>query len=379
MKNVLTIQQAIELSNKINRPVIFITGVTGQDGSYMVDALLSKFKDEYLIFGGVRRASSLNLENIKHIGTEKPFRLIYFDLTDAQNINMLISNLKPAYFINFAAQSFVGASWDLPVQTWDTNTKSIIYILDSIRRFSPNTRFYQAGSSEEFGDVEYSPQNEQHPLKPRSPYGASKASARLITKVYRESYNIYTVAGWLFNHESERRGEEFVTRKITKGVAQISKVLKNGTGVESIKLGNIYTHRDWSHTIDMMDGVWRMLNQDKYNPKYNGTPKDYVMGSGETHTIKEFVMEAFKSANINGNWHKIDGDLETFVISSEGNDDIVAVEIDKNLYRPAEVNFLVADTKLAKNELGWIPKISFHELVNRMVSHDIRLINTEKV
>jgi GDPmannose 4,6-dehydratase len=386
MKNVLLTQQIISVCKKQNKPVVFITGVTGQDGSYMVDYLLKNYPDRFLIVCGVRRNSSLNDINIKHV-SDKDYFLTYFDLTDSGNINSLIENIKPAYFINFGGQSFVGTSWDLAKQTFETNAISMISILDAIRKYSPTTKFYQAGSSEEFGNVEYSPQDEKHPLKPRSPYGASKAAARLLLKTYRESYNLYAVAGWLFNHESERRGPEFVTRKITIGVAKIDKDIKAGNTITTIKLGNINTQRDWSHAEDMVDGVWRMLNQEVYNKElgwigefdgietliYDASKhiKDYVLGSGETHTIKEFVKLAFQAAGYLGNWHEFTEGEEVFVLASN---DMIVVEVDKKLYRPAEVNHLIADNTLAKEELRWKPQVSFKELVSRMVINDINLI-----
>jgi dTDP-4-dehydrorhamnose reductase len=212
-----------------NNKTVFITGVTGQDGSHMVDYLLKN--TDYMIFGGARRLSIKNHENIKHLEKEPRFKLVNFDLSDAHAINSIVKDLRIDYFINLAAQSYVGSSWDFPVQTWECNTTGVIHILEAIRQHRPNCRFYNAGSSEEHGNVAYVPQDENHPCRPRSPYGASKAAARHLVKVYRESYNLYAIQGLLFNHEGTRRGEEFVTRKITKGVARIKKALLEGKDI----------------------------------------------------------------------------------------------------------------------------------------------------
>ena len=296
--------------------------VTGQDGSFMSDYLLKN--TSYEIFGGARRLSVSNHDNIKHLENEPRFHLINFDLTDAHSISQIVSQLKPAYFINFAAQSFVKSSWDFPAQTWDTNTKSIIHILESIRLHCPTCRFYNAGSSEEFGDVLYNPQDEKHPIRPRSPYGASKAAARQLVKVYRDSYSLYAIQGWLFNHEGTRRGEEFVTRKITKSVARIVKELKRTSC--PLELGNLEASRDWTDAEDCVEAVWRMLNQDIFDTYIANMIltdnkgdyltsetylkaiipyiKEYVVSSGETHSVKRFVELAFQVAGIEGHWEE---------------------------------------------------------------------------
>ena len=226
--------------------VVFVTGVTGQDGSHMVDHLLKT--TDYLIFGGVRRLSIKNHENIEHLDNNSRFHLVNFDLSDAHSINKIVESLKPDYFINLAAQTFVGSSWDFPTQTWECNTTGVIHILEAIRQHKPSCRFYNAGSSEEFGDVAYIPQDENHPAKPRSPYGASKSAARQLVKVYRESYRLYAIQGLLFNHEGTRRGEEFVTRKITKGVARIKKAILEGKSFDPIEKDYMSTYgikADW--------------------------------------------------------------------------------------------------------------------------------------
>ena len=359
--NILSIEDASKIIN--NRKVIVVTGVTGQDGSLMVDFLLKN--TDYLIFGGVRRLSVYNHENIKHIKSNN-FHLINFDLTDSHAISRTIEKLAPDYFINFAAQSFVASSWDFARQTWETNSTSVLDILEAIRLYKPECRLYQAGSSEEFGNVLYTPQDENHPLRPRSPYGASKAASRQLIKVYRESYNLYAVQGWLFNHEGVRRGEEFVTRKITKNIARIKKLIDQNKQFEPLELGNVDAKRDWSDAEDFIEGIWLMLNQE--------SPKDYILASGETHTIREFVELAFKSAGINGKWSFAGAvsdqrSLENEVFTKDTGE--MLTKINPKFYRPAEVEILLGDPGLAKKELGWKPKTSFEELVIKMVNHDL--------
>jgi GDPmannose 4,6-dehydratase len=367
--NILNIEDASKLIK--GRKTVVITGVTGQDGSHMVDFLLKN--TDLLIFGGVRRLSVYNHENIKHINSDR-FHLINFDLTDAHAIARTVEKLQPDYFINFAAQSFVASSWDFARQTWQANSTSVLDILEAIRLYKPSCRLYQAGSSEEFGNVAYVPQDEKHPLRPRSPYGASKAAARQLIKVYRDSYNLYAIQGWLFNHEGTRRGEEFVTRKITKGVARINDAIKENKNFDPIELGNIEAKRDWSDAEDFVEGVWMMLNQESCNPNYNGTPEEYVFSSNETHTIREFVEKAFKYVGIEGHWiHINDGRPEDEIFCRKKSDGKyeVLVKINRKFYRPAEVELLLGDSTRARNELGWKPKISFDNLVKKMVDFDI--------
>ena len=356
--NIVNIDTAYNLVK--DKKCIIVTGVSGQDGSHMVDYLLKNTSD-YIIFGGVRRLSVLNHNNISHIEDSR-FHLINFDLTDNYTINRIIEKLKPEYFINFAAQSFVGSSWDFANQTFLTNTNSVLNILEAIRLYHPACKFYQAGSSEEFGDVIYSPQDENHPLRPRSPYGASKAASRHLVKVWRESYNLYAVQGWLFNHEGVRRGEEFVTRKITTNVARIKKSLDKKENFKPLSLGNLDSIRDWSDAEDFCDGVWKMLNQSK--------PKDYVLSSNETHSVREFVELAFKYAGVDGYWVI----LENYPLSEKfvknGSNEVLVV-ISPELYRPAEVDSLQGNSSLARTELNWSPKISFNSLVKKMIMRDL--------
>jgi len=365
--NILNIDDAAKKTN--NKKTVVITGVTGQDGSLMADYLLKE--TDYIIFGGVRRLSVYNHDNIKHINSDR-FHLINFDLTDSHSIARTVEALKPDYFINFAAQSFVASSWDFARQTWQTNSTAVLDILEAIRLYKPTCRLYQAGSSEEFGNVLYSPQDENHPLRPRSPYGASKAAARQLIKVYRESYNLYAIQGWLFNHEGVRRGEEFVTRKITKKVASICRAIQKNEPFKPLELGNIDAKRDWSDAEDFVDGVWRMLNQDTFNPAYSGTPKEYVFSSCETHTIREFVIQAFNVCGLTGLWDNASGKLENekyYVLIN--NNPILVVQINPAFYRPAEVDLLLGDSTLAQKELGWRRRTTFEQLVEKMVQHDL--------
>jgi len=361
--DILNIDKAKQVLN--GRKCIIVTGVTGQDGSHMIDYLLKNTTD-YVIFGGVRRLSIYNHKNIRHVIDDR-FFLINFDLIDSHTIDSIFYKLQPSYFINFAAQSYVGSSWDFPQQTWATNSTSIIHILESLRNHCPDCRLYQAGSSEEFGNVSYSPQDEKHPLKPRSPYGASKVASRVLIKTWRESYNLFAIQGWLFNHEGTRRGEEFVTRKITKNVAHIKFCLENNMNFQPLSVGNIYAKRDWSDAEDFIDGVWKMLNND--------TPVEYVLSSGETHTVKEFITTAFKELNIDGVWEGKDLEEKFYTNVKDGKK--LLVQIDEKFYRPAEVELLLGDSSLARQNLGWEPQANFYDLIKKMVNHDYKDIIKE--
>lgn len=340
---------------------IIVTGVTGQVGSYMVDFLLNN--TDYEVYGAIRRLSVPNHKNIEHINSDR-FHLVEMDLTDEHSIFTTIENIKPDYFINFAANSFVGNSWHMPVNHFDVNALGVMRQLEAIRKICPKCRYYNAGSSEEFGDVAYSPQDLKHPARPRSPYGAAKVAARQIVKVWRESYNLFAVQGYLFNHESERRSEEFVTRKITKAVARIKKAIENGKDFQPLELGNLNAKRDWSHAEDFVVAVWLMLNQDN--------PKDYLLASGETHTVREFVQRAFIFSNIkveNSNSFRWEGSEENEVLYYN---DKVVVKVNPDFYRPAEVELLLGDPSEAKEELGWKQKVSFDNLIERMIRSDIK-------
>lgn len=336
---------------------VIITGVTGQDGSFMADYLLKN--TEHAIVAGVRRLSVKNHDNIQHLLNNPRFKLIDLDVADQANTELVISEEKPDYFINFAANSFVGVSWKMPVNHMETNAMAVLYQLEAIRKHCPNCRYYNAGSSEEFGDVLYSPQSELHPIRPRSPYGVSKASARHMVKVWRDSYDLYAIQGWLFNHEGTRRGEEFVTRKITKNVVRI----KNEYHLDNFKpleLGNVDSKRDWSDAEDFVDGVWLMLNQEE--------PREYVLSSNETHTIREFVEEAFNFAGFAIDKCKWVGEG---VKQEYVHGDKVLLRINPDFYRPAEVEVLWGDSSEARRNLGWKPKSRFLDLVKKMVDHDL--------
>lgn len=343
---------------------IIVTGVTGQDGSHMADYLLKH--THHKIYGTVRRLSVKNHENILHLEKEPRFQLIDMDLNDAHSIRDVIIDIEPDYFINFAAQSFVAGSWKYPIQTWGTDADAVLHILESIRRFAPACHFYNAGSSEEFGDVIRCPQDEEHPLRPQSPYGAAKCAARHIVRVYKESYGLYAMQGWLFNHEGVRRGLDFVTRKITDGVARIKIALDRGTEIPILKLGNLEAQRDWSDAEDFMEGVWLMLNQEE-------DPQNYVLASGEMHSVREFLELSLEAAGIKF-YSTGSGDQEKFF---EYQSQKLFFEINPAFYRPAEVNELCGDPTRAEQELGWKRKTNFKELVQKMYSRDYELLSGE--
>jgi GDPmannose 4,6-dehydratase len=373
---------------------VLVTGVLGQDGANMVEYLLKNTDHE--IYGVIRRSSNPNFVNCQEFMDNARFKFVYGDLSDNVSIDSLVKDIQPDYFINFGAQSFVGCSWEIPLQTFDVNATGVVRCLEAIRKNNPNCRFYSAGSSEEFGDVSYSPQDIRHPIRPRSPYGASKAAARHAVKVYRESYNLYAVHGILSNHEGVKRGQEFVTRKISKGVARINHSIDNKQPFTPIELGNLNAKRDWSDSEDFVDGVWRMINQEKYRPdlrsnlykggKYSKTLlaniKDYILSSNETHSIREFVEKAFQAAGLEGAWHgNAEGEefsLTSNLISNRDARSSVLVKINPKFYRPAEVELLLGDSSEAREELGWSPKSSFSDLVNKMVKHDISLLTNPR-
>ena len=327
-----------------------ITGITGQDGSYLAELLLKK---GYVVHGLVRRSSTMNRDRIKHLHEDskiydKKLFLHYGDLTDESSIREVISKIKPDEIYNLAAQSHVKISFDIPEYTADATGKGVLVILETIKSFQKETKkkvkFYQASSSEMFG-ASPPPQNENTPFQPQSPYGIAKVFAHNTTKLYREAYGIFAVSGILFNHESERRGENFVTRKISIGVAKIKAGLD-----KKLYLGNLDAKRDWGYAPEYMEAAWLMMQKPK--------PDDYVVGTGETHTVREFVELAFKEAGLD-NWKRY-------------------VETDPQYYRPAEVNILVADTRKAKKVLKWQPKTRFKDLVKIMVWNDINELKKQK-
>jgi GDPmannose 4,6-dehydratase len=309
-----------------------ITGITGQDGSYLAELLL---ENGYEVFGMVRRSSAPNTSRIEHLlerVTLKPA-----DLLDQLSLLRLIDEVRPHEIYNLAAMSFVPASWDQPMLTGEFNSQGVTRVLDAIRRVDPTIRFYQASSSEMFGKVREVPQNELTPFYPRSPYGVSKVSAHYITVNYRESYNLFAVSGMLFNHESPRRGLEFVTRKVSDGVARI----KLGRA-SVLTLGNLDAHRDWGFAGDYVRAMWLMLQQER--------PDDYVIATGVSHSVREVVEIAFARAGLE--WEKF-------------------VRTDPALLRPAEVDHLLGDASKARQVLGWTPRVDFRQLVEMMVDADI--------
>ncbi len=315
-------------------PKALITGITGQDGPYLAEFLLDK---GYEVYGLVRRLSTPNLVNIKHISDQ--VKLISGDLLDQGSITDAIRESEPDEVYNLAAQSFVKASWEQPVLTGEFTGLGVTRVLEAIRHVNPKIKFYQASSSEMFGKVTETPQRETTRFYPRSPYGVAKVYGHYITVNYRESYDIYACSGILFNHESPRRGIEFVTRKISNGVARI-KLGKQ----KKLELGSLEPKRDWGFSGDYVEAMWLMLQQEN--------PDDYVIGTGENHSVREFVELAFEAAGIK-NW-------EDHVISN------VTTHM-----RPAEVDYLIADASKAKKMLGWEPKTSFKELVGGMVKADL--------
>lgn len=320
--------------SKINKPkVALITGITGQDGSYLAEFLLSK---GYKIYGVTRRTSTMNFGRIEPIMDK--IKLVQADLLDQHSLTNAIFEVKPDEVYNLAAQSFVPTSWEQPVLTGEFTALGVTRVLESIRLASPGSRFYQASSSEMFGKVLKFPQNEKTPFYPRSPYGIAKAYGHWITVNYRESYNLFAVSGILFNHESPRRGLEFVTRKVTNSVARIYLGKQ-----KKITLGNLDAKRDWGFAGDYVEAMWQMLQQPN--------PTDFVIGTGISHTVEDLVKTAFLIVGIS-NWSDY-------------------VSIDKKLYRPAEVDTLLADPTKAKQILGWKPKVNFEKLIEMMVKQDI--------
>jgi len=314
-------------------PTALITGITGQDGSYLAEFLLSQ---GYQVLGMVRRSSTVTFERIQHI--QDDLTILQGDLHDQSSLVDVMERYHPDEVYNLAAQSFVPTSWSQPVLTGEVTALGVTRILEAIRHASRETRFYQASSSEMFGKVREVPQNEDTPFHPRSPYGVAKVYGHWITVNYRESYDMFAVSGILFNHESPRRGLEFVTRKVTYGAARI----KLGMA-EELRLGNLESRRDWGYAGDYVKAMWQMLQREE--------PKDYVVGTGETHSVRELCQAAFGYLGLN---------YEDYVVQ------------DERFYRPAEVDLLVSDPSRAREELGWKQEVSFEELIQMMVDADLR-------
>jgi GDPmannose 4,6-dehydratase len=364
-----------------NNKKVLITGITGQDGANMVDYLLKN--TNVIIYGTVRKLVDFKHKNIVNHSNNPNLKIVQLDITDSQSIINNIKEIQPDFFVNFAAQSFVGTSWKQPLLTFNTNATPIINILETIREYCPNCRFYSAGSSEEFGDIDYSPQDLSHKRKPRSPYGASKCAAGHIVKVYRESYNMYAIHSILFNHEGVRRGEEFVTRKITIGLARIKELIdtlelyssKPNTHIKNpivpLELGNIYARRDWSDSDDFVEAIWLMLQQD--------TPRDYLLSSNETHSIKDFINIACDCIGIKNTKWNIDENnpLNTTLTKNINGKDVVIIKINKDFFRPAEVDILCGDSNETRKILNWEPKSTFIDLVNKMVQNDKKKVDED--
>ena len=319
-------------------PTAIITGITGQDGSYLAELLLSK---GYKVVGVARRASTVTYERIEHLLDK--ITVVQGDLTDQGSLIALLEEHKPTEVYNLAAQSFVPTSWNQPALTGDVTALGVTRLLEAIRYVNPKIRFYQASSSEMFGKVLEVPQREETPFYPRSPYGVAKVYGHFITVNYRESFNIFATSGILFNHESPRRGLEFVTRTITDGVAKS----KLGMSKE-LRLGNLESQRDWGFAGDYVDAMWRMLQQDE--------PDSYVVGTGETHSVQEFCEIAFG---------RVDLDYKQHVL------------VDERYYRPAEVDLLISDPTKAGKVLGWEPKVTFKQLVEMMVDSDMKRLSAK--
>ncbi|MBC5647867.1 GDP-mannose 4,6-dehydratase [Christensenella tenuis] len=328
-----------------------ITGITGQDGSYLAELLLEK---GYTVYGIIRRKSVADYGNVEHIKDKLNF--IYADMTDIVSLINAMKIAQADEVYNLAAQSFVATSWEQPVATAEIDAIGVTNMLEAIRTVKPSARFYQASTSEMFGLVQEIPQSETTPFYPRSPYGVAKLYGHWITKNYRESYQLFACSGILFNHESERRGKEFVTRKITDAVAKI----KYGKQ-ECLELGNLDAKRDWGHSKDYVYAMWLMLQQDE--------PDDYVVATGETRTVREFVQVAFSTAGIDLEFHG-NGKDEYATDKETGR---TLVKVNPAFFRPAEVELLLGTPKKAEEKLGWDRKISFEELVERMVKNDLKL------
>jgi len=336
-----------------------ITGITGQDGSYLAELLLEK---GYEVHGIIRRASTFNTQRIDHIYQDPHeenvrLKLHYGDMTDSSNLSRLVEKINPDEIYNLAAQSHVGTSFEIPEYTTDVDAMGTLRLLDAIKEGEVECKFYQASTSELYGKVQEVPQTEKTPFYPRSPYAAAKLYAYWIVKNYREAYDLFAVNGILFNHESPRRGKRFVTRKITRAVARITKGKQ-----DKIYLGNMNAKRDWGYAKDYVKMMWMMLQHD--------TPEDFVIATGETHTVREFVEAAFSHVDVDIEWQG-EGVDEKGIDKDTGK---VLVEVDPKYFRPTEVDLLIGDPTKAKEELGWEPEVKFKELVQLMVQSDLEAI-----
>lgn len=328
----------------------FITGITGQDGAYLAQLLLKK---GYKVHGGVRRISHASTTRLDTLGITDQVELHEFDLTEQNNIFRVIRDIEMDEFYNLAAQSFVGASWELPIYTADVDGMAVVRILDTLRSVRPETRFYQASTSEMFGLVQEVPQSETTRLYPRSPYGVAKVYGHYITMNYRESFGMHASSGILFNHESPLRGKEFVTRKITLGLA----ALAHGS-TAPVELGNMDAKRDWGFAGDYVEGMWRMLQQDEAD--------DYVLATGETTTIRDFFTAAGTAMGMDIVWSG-SGEQETATDAKTGK---LVMKVNPKFYRPAEVDLLIGDPTKARTKLGWTPQVNVGQLAEMMAKAD---------
>ena len=335
--------------------VAMITGVTGQDGSYLAELLLSK---GYIVYGLVRRVSqpTLGRSLINHLIDNDKFHLINGDLADQNSIDNAVSTAQPEEFYNLGAMSFVPESWRSPMMTADITGLGALRCLEAIRKHAPKCKFYQAGSSEQYGKVRHVPQTEETPFNPRSPYGCAKVFAFEITRNYRESYDMFACTGILFNHESPRRGLEFVTRKVTMTAARIAHGFD-----QCLWIGNVEAKRDWGFAGDYVEMQWRMLQQEK--------PEDFVVATGRTHSVKDMISLAFSHVGMTLSWSG-EG-VDTIATDQNGE---VRVRTNPKFFRPAEVDLLIGDASLSQKELGWVPETSFEQLVAMMVDSDMKIV-----
>jgi GDPmannose 4,6-dehydratase len=335
------------------RNIAFITGVTGQDGSYLAELLLEK---GYEVHGMIRRSSTINTKRIDHIFDK--ITLHHGDMTDSLCLDKLLSDINPTEIYHLAAQSHVKVSFEMPEYTGEVDALGTLKLMESFRKNCPNAKFYNACTSELYGKVVETPQTENTPFYPRSPYGVAKMYSFWIAKNYRESYGLKIKNGILFNHESERRGETFVTRKITLGLSKIKKQLETGKPLTPLKLGNLYSKRDWGYAPDYVYGMW-LINTSEYN-------EDFVLSTNETHTIKEFINLATKYCNLPIQWEG-EGMNEKAYHNNQ-----VIIEISEKYFRPTEVDLLLGDHSKATNMIGWKPKVTFEELVKIMMTNDLK-------
>lgn len=335
-----------------NNKIAICSGFSGQDGRYLAKLLLEK---NYKVYGMVRRTSNPDMSFVKELGLED-VTIVEADLSDSASLQHVISAIKPDEFYNLAAQSFVHSSYNQAEYTIDVNGTGVARILEQIRMHSPHTKFYNAATSELFGDAKEVPQNENTPFRPRSPYAAAKALAFYMVKVYRESYGLFACSGILHNHESPYRSKQFVTRKITDWIGQYIA----GVHTAPLKLGNLNAKRDWGFAGDYVRAMYLMMQRE--------SPEDYLIATGETYTVRDFCQRAFALAGIELEWKGDTADTE-YAIDSKTKDTLLYV--DKELYRPAEVNILLGDCSKARKELGWYPEVSFEQLIEMMVLADI--------